>query len=130
MGRECPELAEIKIARNAPPGLEPASRRAGDGIDADELDAAQDERCDRGGKVHALSQSAGGNRRFRHHLGEHIGEGRRAHGIDGTRPARLGERLDRRCKFVAVDDPRGSETFEERLFGGSSGRSDDRKAQL
>ena len=61
--------------------------RAGHRIDADELDAAQDEGRNRCRQIHALRKAAGGNRSFGIGLRQHIGERHRADRIDRRRPS-------------------------------------------
>ena len=91
------ELVAVEIERQAPPGLEPPRRRALDAVDPEERDAAQDERRDRRGQVHAAREPAGGDRAAVAGLRQHVGERRRADAVDRRRPLLLAERLAGRC---------------------------------
>src|SRR5579872_1441093 len=87
------ELVAVEIEREAPPGFEPARRRAMDAVDPEERDAAQDEGRDRRGQVHAPREPARRDRAAVARLRERVGERGRADAVDRGRPSLLAERL-------------------------------------
>src|SRR5271166_2106831 len=76
------KLGAVEVGGEPRPGLEPAWARAMDALDPDQRDAAQDERRDRRGQVHAAGEAASRDRAAVTGLRQHVGERRRADAVD------------------------------------------------
>ena len=94
----------VEIVDDALPGFDAQRFRRHHGIDAEQRNAAQNERRNRGRQIHALREAASGHRAAILGLRQHIRQRVAADGIYAARPALLAERLAWFGKLGAIDD--------------------------
>ena len=98
------KLVLVEILRQPPPCLLPKRFGRHHRVDTGERDAAQNEGCDGGDKVHALGQTAGGDAAAVLRHGQNIGKRVATDGVDAAGPTLLAERPRRALQLRPLDD--------------------------
>lgn len=124
------ELIDGEIRGDAPPDGAAGGVRGADGVDAEQIDAAEDEGEDGGAELGASGKAAGGDAGSDGKGADNAGEGIASGAIDGSGPAFRVEGLAGAGEDFAGDDFRGSERFEVIGLGGASGGGDDGVAEF
>ena len=106
------EHCRIQVVGEALPGGQPRLLGRHHAVDAQQGNTAQDERGDPGRKIHALGETAGGNRSAIAGLGARVRQGVAADGVDNPRPTFLLHGLALFGELRAIQDRAGAELLE------------------
>ena len=106
----------IEILRDSGPRRPPQADARAHAFDAEQRDAAQNERRDIRRKLHAADIAAGGDGPIEARLRKKIGESDAADSVDADSEALLLQRLSGSGQFVAADDLGCAEASEIGVF--------------